>query len=74
MCLTRLKSGQQVELFLKLNVAFRFKSKSNSLYTKYLVRFKSKYETLFKQKFWVTVHHFRILLKEVIDSQIYLAK
>ena len=46
MCLNVLKSGLQVELFLRLNAAVRSKSKSNSSNTEYLIRFKSKYEIL----------------------------
>ena len=46
MCSIGLKSRLQVTIFFRLNTAVRSKSMSNSCNTEYLVRFKSKYETL----------------------------
>ena len=42
----RLKSELKVGLFLKLYTAVRSKSILNPCYIEYLVKFKSKYETL----------------------------
>ena len=46
MCSIGLLSELQDGLFLRLNTAVRSKSKPSSCGTEYLVRLKSKYETL----------------------------
>ena len=47
--------GLQVRLFLRPNTAVRSKSISNSYNTEYLVRFKSKYETLLKNTIFLSM-------------------
>ena len=46
MCSIGVKSRLQAGHFLRLNTAVRSKSISNSCNTEYLVRFKSKHQTL----------------------------
>ena len=46
MCSIGLESELQGGLFLRLNTSVKFKSISYSRYIEYLVRYKSKYQTL----------------------------